>query len=67
MDEIYVEHNVGTPYIKHNYKAILTEMENPTKLQPIRRLKSIDNKCSNVYHKTNSKLKASSSLKIINF
>jgi three-Cys-motif partner protein len=32
MNEIYVEHNVGTPYIKRNYKAILNEMEKSGKI-----------------------------------
>jgi hypothetical protein len=32
MDAIYVEHNVGTPYIKRNYKAILIEMEKSGKI-----------------------------------
>lgn len=32
MNEIYVEHNVGTPYIKRNYKAILIEMEKSGKI-----------------------------------
>ncbi len=32
MEEIYLKHNVGTPYIKPNYKEVLTQLEEQRKI-----------------------------------